>query len=319
MAKKWVCRVLIHSFIQSINLSNYLQMPQSSAQYKLGPEQHFQSQTPTTATSTTTTTTTDQYASYAYAENFDLSLLPEDAGIPTTVYQYNAPQIKIESAWDSVIAAAPTSSSISTFASTSAHQLIPPPPAYPHSAYPSPQSSPQQTEFASFAYGKFNGSYDCLNSPCPSLDAASSIKQELHILPPSPPESNCETPSPRSACSDTGSGIKTEPLDADVEFIDLNTLLQPAQQPAQLLDIKPSHQLLRECLEDTTFQRKHNLKPLALESFIGGLAEVRGDFEPVISLALEHAKREADAICAELQISQGKYSVQHTALINIYL
>lgn len=283
-------------------------MPQSS-QFKIGTEQ-FLSQAPP-----------DQYASYAYADNFDLSLLPEDAGIPTTVYQYNAPQIKIESAWDSVVAeqASPPIASIPFL--SSGNQLIPPPPAYPHSAYPSPQSSPQQSEFASFAYGKFNGSYDCLNSPCPSLDATS-IKQELHILPPSPPESNCETPSPRSACSDTSSStIKTEPLDADVEFIDLNTLLQQPQQSAQqaqLVDIKPSHQLLRECLEDTTFQKKHNLKPLALESFIGGLAEVRGDFEPVISLALEHAKREADAICAELQISQGKceHSIPFTLMTN---
>ncbi|KAH8407172.1 hypothetical protein KR222_009967, partial [Zaprionus bogoriensis] len=279
-----------------------LQMPQSS-QFKIGTTlstEQFQSQT-----------SPDQYAAYAYADNFDLSLLPEDAGIPTTVYQYNAPQIKIECAWDSVAAEQPaapsTLSTTSPSFGSSGQQLIPPPPAYPHSAYPSPQSSPQQSEFASFAYGKFNGSYDCLNSPCPSLDATS-IKQELHILPPSPPESNCETPSPRSACSDSGSsGIKTEPLDADVDFIDLNTLLQQQQQPQpqqQLVDTKPDHQLLRECLEDTTFQRKHNLKPLALESFIGGLAEVRGDFEPVISLALEHAKREADAICAELQISQ---------------
>ncbi|KAM8703361.1 hypothetical protein ACLKA7_008048 [Drosophila subpalustris] len=283
------------------------EMPHSS-QFKLGAvsTEQFQSQTPS-----------DPYTAYAYADSFDLSLLPEDAGIPTTVYQYNAPQIKIESAWEcsqeqqqlQVQVQVPPSATFPICSgSSSTHQLIPPPPAYPHSAYPSPQSSPQQSEFASFAYSKFNGSYDCLSSPCPSLDAtsvkhelldATSIKQELHILPPSPPESNCETPSPRSACSDSSSSsVKAEPLDADVEsFIDLNSLLQHQET-------RSSHQLLRECLEDTSFQKKHNLKPLALESFIGGLAEVRGDFEPVISLALEHAKREADAICAELQISQ---------------
>ncbi|XP_002137059.2 DNA-binding protein D-ETS-4 isoform X1 [Drosophila pseudoobscura] len=240
----------------------------------------------------------DQYS--AYADNFDLSLLPQDAGIPTTVYQYNAPQIKIECAWDCPTDNQQQQQQQPALAyASSGHQLIPPP-AYPHSVYPSPQSSPLQSEFASFGggYGKFHGSYDCLSSPSPSLDA-SSIKQELHILPPSPPESNCETPSPRSSCSES---IKAEPLDSDIEsFIDLNALLQ--QQQAQP-DTKPDHQLLRECLEDTTFQKKHNLRPLALESFIGGLAEVRGDFEPVISLALEHAKREADAICMELQISQ---------------
>ncbi|XP_017052695.1 LOW QUALITY PROTEIN: DNA-binding protein D-ETS-4 [Drosophila ficusphila] len=241
-------------------------------------------------------TSPDQYS--AYADNFDLSLLPqESAPIPTTVFQYNAPQIKVECAWESqpVQQQPQQQPPIAPFASSS-HQLIPPP-AYPHSAYPSPQSSPLQSEFAAFGFGRFGGSYDSLNSPSPSLEAVS-IKQELHILPPSPPESNCETPSPRSSC---GESIKAEPLDADIEsLIDLNSLLQ--QQSLQ--DTKPDHQLLRECLEDTSFQKRHNLKPLALESFIGGLAEVRGDFEPVISLALEHAKREADAICAELQISQ---------------
>ncbi|KAH8374187.1 hypothetical protein KR009_001468, partial [Drosophila setifemur] len=259
----------------------------------------FQAQTPP-----------DQYA--AFADHFDLSLLPQDsnpAPIPTTVFQYNAPQIKVECAWEgSQHQQQQQQQQTPTYRTTSssAHQLIPPP-AYPHSAYPSPQSSPLQSEFAAYGFGRFGGSYDSLSSlssPPPSLE----IKQELHILPPSPPESNCETPSPRSNCGEAG--IKTEPLDADIEsLIDLNSLLQQQQQQQQSLhssqaDIKPDHQLLRECLEDTSFQKRHNLKPLALESFIGGLAEVRGDFEPVISLALEHAKREADAICAELQISQ---------------
>ncbi|XP_017005885.3 DNA-binding protein D-ETS-4 isoform X1 [Drosophila takahashii] len=263
-----------------------LYMPASEMPHspQLKPHQ-FQAQTPP-----------DQYS--AYADNFDLSLLPQEssapAPIPTTVFQYNAPQIKIECAWESqpLQQQQPTA----PYTIPSSHQLIPPP-AYPHSAYPSPQSSPLQSEFAAYGFGRYGGSYDSLNSPSPSLEAVS-IKQELHILPPSPPESNCETPSPRSSC---GESIKAEPLDADIEsLIDLNSLLQ--QQNLQ--DTKPDHQLLRECLEDTSFQKRHNLKPLALESFIGGLAEVRGDFEPVISLALEHAKREADAICAELQISQ---------------
>ncbi|XP_017086830.2 DNA-binding protein D-ETS-4 isoform X1 [Drosophila bipectinata] len=271
-----------------------LYMPSSEMPHspQLKPLQ-FQAQTPP-----------DQFASYA--DHFDLSLLPQDpapAPIPTTVFQYNAPQIKVECAWDGPQQQQQQSQHQQQTPSyrTSSHQLIPPPPAYPHSAYPSPQSSPLQSEFAAFGFGKFGGSYDSLNSlssPSPSLE----IKQELHILPPSPPESNCETPSPRSSC---GENIKSEPLDADIEsLIDLNSLLQQQNIQSPPTDTKPDHQLLRECLEDTSFQKRHNLKPLALESFIGGLAEVRGDFEPVISLALEHAKREADAICAELQISQ---------------
>jgi len=275
---------------------------------QLKPHQ-FQAQTPP-----------DQYS--AYADNFDLSLLPqESAPIPTTVFQYNAPQIKVECAWESqpIQQQQQQQQQPSPYPIPSSHQLIPPP-AYPHSAYPSPQSSPLQSEFAAYGFGRFGGSYDSLNSPSPSLEAVS-IKQELHILPPSPPESNCETPSPRSSC---GESIKAEPLDADIEsLIDLNSLLQQQslQSPQNLQtlqDTKPDHQLLRECLEDTSFQKRHNLKPLALESFIGGLAEVRGDFEPVISLALEHAKREADAICAELQISQGELGVAKIFLIVPY-
>ncbi|XP_061395230.1 DNA-binding protein D-ETS-4, partial [Musca vetustissima] len=206
-------------------------------------------------------------------------------------------------------------------------QLIAPPPAYPAHIYPSPQSSPAQSEYA-FPQTQFAGCYESLGSshnslygtacsPCPS------IKQEqLHILPPSPPESSCDTPTPHSASSSASSSVgfdfKSEPFDSDVETLqDLknprlpNTDTVPSnnnsgQVPSaqRLFQCPADHQVLREYLEDTTFQKKHNLKPLALDSFIGGLDEVRDNIEPVISLALEHAKREADATCAKLQISQ---------------
>lgn len=66
------------------------------------------------------------------------------------------------------------------------------------------------------------------------------------------------------------------------------------------------HQLLREYLQDTTFQRKHNLKPLALESLFVGDWGVRDDIEPVISLALDHARRDVRSTCALLNISAGE-------------
>ncbi|XP_058982528.1 DNA-binding protein D-ETS-4 isoform X1 [Musca domestica] len=269
--------------------------------------------------------------------------------IPTTVFNFDktatdhtntqlltVPDIKVEQTWSSC----PSLNTIkqeqiyqSYFPANNQQQqrqqqqqqLIAPPPAYPAHIYPSPQSSPAQSEYA-FPQTQFSGCYESLGSshnslygtacsPCPS------IKQEqLHILPPSPPESSCDTPTPHSASSSASSSVgfdfKSEPFDSDVEtFQDLKNSpsnrtdttvpSNRAQVSAQRhFQCPTDHQVLREYLEDTTFQRKHNLKPLALDSFIGALEEVRDNFEPVISLALEHAKREADAICAKLQISQ---------------
>ncbi|XP_073814980.1 DNA-binding protein Ets98B isoform X2 [Musca autumnalis] len=269
--------------------------------------------------------------------------------IPTTVFNFDktptdhkntqflsVPDIKIEQTWSSC----PSLNTIkqeqiyqSYFPVNNNHcqqpqqqhqQHIAPPPAYPAHIYPSPQSSPAQSEYA-FPQTQFSGCYESLGSshnslygtacsPCPS------IKQEqLHILPPSPPESSCDTPTPphsASSCasSSVGFDFKSEPFDSDVEtFHDLknsptNTDTVPSNSihasAERHFQCQPDHQVLREYLEDTTFQKKHNLKPLALDSFIGGLEEVRDNFEPVISLALEHAKREADATCAKLQISQ---------------
>lgn len=160
------------------------------------------------------------------------------------------------------------------------------------------------------------------------------IKQEyIGLFPPSPPDSN-GAPSPR-ACD-----IKSEPDTEDTEAsLDIDSLLQnsfEAFEPIQSNVTSSSgisgsssnrssssvggsdsnssskqeqfqqqdHQLLREYLLDTSFQRKHNLKPLALESLLGGWGS-RGDIEPVISLALEHAKRDVQQTCAKLNISSG--------------
>lgn len=276
-----------------------------------------------------------------------------DNSIPTTVYNFDStttnvqqqqdkanslavPDIKIEQTWSSC----PSLNTIkqeqiyqSYFPlNTKQNQLIPPPPAYPAHIYPSPQSSPAQSEYnfphtqystnspPSACYDSLSSSrnslYNSASSPCPSIDAQTIKQEQLHILPPSPPESSCDTPTPQSSYSSCSSGFdfKSEPFDSDVEtFNDLNKSQQCSSannnNAASATEISADHQLLREYLEDTTFQKRHNLKPLALESFIGGLEEVRDNIEPFISLALEHAKREADATCAKLQISQGKLKI----------
>lgn len=144
-------------------------------------------------------------------------------------------------------------------------------------------------------------------SPCPSVDYAC-IKQEHQVfLPPSPPDSN-GVPSPQSIYCEN---YKVEQFDEKAfskqvlspsnceNSIDIDFLLDSKNDIGQ----KPQdHQLLREFLQDTTFQRKHNLKPLALESLFGGLTQ-QDDIEPVISLALEHAKQEVQEACNALKIS----------------
>lgn len=142
-------------------------------------------------------------------------------------------------------------------------------------------------------------------SPCPSVEYPV-IKQEYQIvLPPSPPDSN-GVPSPQSIHCDS---FKIEQFDdsyqtalspsAGENFIDINYLLETENKKSQQ---QQDHQVLRGFLQDTSFQRKHNLKPLPLENLFGGLTQ-RGDIEPVISLALQHAKLEVQATCDALKIS----------------
>lgn len=149
-------------------------------------------------------------------------------------------------------------------------------------------------------------------SPASSTTSSSdynilTVKQEFgcNFLPPSPPDSiiSDSVPSPVS-------DIKSEPdntSDSEV-CIDIETFLLSNSfeiiKPEVTVAKKQDHQLLREYLTDTTFQKKHNLKPLALESLIGGWG-TRGDIEPVISLALEHARRDFETTWTALEISPG--------------
>uniref|UniRef100_A0A182N3B8 ETS domain-containing protein n=1 Tax=Anopheles dirus TaxID=7168 RepID=A0A182N3B8_9DIPT len=74
----------------------------------------------------------------------------------------------------------------------------------------------------------------------------------------------------------------------------------PLDQPA----VKPQggFQILREHLQDTSFQRRHNLKPLELDSLIGGLT-THADIGPVFEFALQEMKNGVQATCTELGIS----------------
>lgn len=163
------------------------------------------------------------------------------------------------------------------------------------------------------------------------------------LYPPSPPDSN-GAPSPIGHLMI--GDIKTEPYEIGPEpCLDLSTFfgnqfvgdlettaasssehsstpislltssISYTSAPMSTIDVqqqhRKDHQLLREYLQDTTFQRKHNLKPLALESlFIGDAWGARNDIEPVISLALEHARKDINDTCLALNISAGKFLYQ---------
>ncbi|ETN67372.1 hypothetical protein AND_000820 [Anopheles darlingi] len=107
------------------------------------------------------------------------------------------------------------------------------------------------------------------------------------------------------------------PATVKVEEADLDALLysfspssglEAQQVPAPVPASKPQQQqqqgfqILREHLQDTSFQRRHNLKPLELDSLIGGLT-THADIGPVFEYALQEMKNGVQATCTELGIS----------------
>lgn len=96
------------------------------------------------------------------------------------------------------------------------------------------------------------------------------------------------------------------------------------KETQQTVPSKPKdHQLLREVLRDTSFQKKYNIKPIDF-GFIGGDIKMeepdenaqrdlmRENIEPVLSLAIEQMRKEVDTTCAALGISPGEFSFYST-------
>lgn len=113
------------------------------------------------------------------------------------------------------------------------------------------------------------------------------------LYPPSPPDSN-GAPSPIGC-----------------QYADIKMSNQTFNGQTDLFDApKKDYQLLREHLQDLSFQKKHNLKPLPLESLFTDDWDVQDDIEPVISLALEQARKDVEQTCLTLNISSGtKYII----------
>lgn len=79
---------------------------------------------------------------------------------------------------------------------------------------------------------------------------------------------------------------------------------------------KNDHQLLREVLRDTSFQRKYNLRPVDLGGVGTGYVEemednecvgdlAREQIEPVLSLAMQQLQKDFDNTCVALGIHPG--------------
>lgn len=151
------------------------------------------------------------------------------------------------------------------------------------------------------------------------------FKEEARL---SPSSTSCAS----STCS-SSSSIASSPAPApvlDYEKSSLRELLFRNQPPKEteeapredVEESKGDHQLLREVLRDTSFQRKYNLRPFDLgsipntagfvaEDMVVENGECVGDLasdqiEPVLSLAIQQLQKDFDNTCVALGIHPGK-------------
>lgn len=122
-------------------------------------------------------------------------------------------------------------------------------------------------------------------------------------------------------------GVRKEAMDA------IHKTIQPKVEPSQEELVNPlqkeeelfkdgqksDHQLLREVLRDTSFQRKYNLRPVDLGGVGTGYVEdmeagecvgdlAREQLEPVLSLAIQQLQKDFDNTCVALGIHPGRRS-----------
>ncbi|XP_049865295.1 DNA-binding protein D-ETS-4-like isoform X2 [Pectinophora gossypiella] len=134
--------------------------------------------------------------------------------------------------------------------------------------------------------------------------------------------------SPSGSCVSYGSHNQySSPVPQHDEYIDIEELLkenQILQESVQQNYITPKveieeprdHILLRSALEDTTFQKRLNLRPIPLELGSVKMEESSGgangtgddslvapDIDRVLSMAIEQSKRDVDNTCTVLGIS----------------
>ncbi|XP_026326708.1 DNA-binding protein D-ETS-4-like isoform X4 [Hyposmocoma kahamanoa] len=213
-------------------------------------------------------------------------------------------------------------------------QYIKPPPPYPEDnnnaflerlydfeAYPTPSPSSDEGSLSTVALQP--------SSPYNSFQYSSVfIKEEPNRL--TVPGFASPYPlSPSGSCNSYGSQNQySSPVPQHEEYIDIeellkeNQILQESVQQQNFITPKieveepRDHILLRSALEDTTFQKRLNLRPIPLElgtvkmeessggaNGTGDEALVAPDIDRVLSMAIEQSKRDVDNTCTVLGIS----------------
>ncbi|XP_035894216.1 DNA-binding protein D-ETS-4 isoform X1 [Anopheles stephensi] len=257
--------------------------------------------------------TSDVYASYA--ELFDLSVLPNDGEVPLSPqsqqqqqqqHAYGGPAQSPEYIPATIFHDVPTGGG----------------PMQPMKQEQPCTSTPWSDSWSSSGYSSC-GSVISSNPASPESTASSyGLLDHPHQQP---------LPTHRTLSPVYNGGLLDRPIKTEYDSgtetsIDLDSLLgdsspyHPSQAPPspayvklepnyscgqlEQPDIKPQggFQILREHLQDTSFQRRHNLKPLELDSLIGGLT-THVDIGPVFEFALQEMKNGVQSTCTELGIS----------------
>uniref|UniRef100_A0A182W1M9 ETS domain-containing protein n=1 Tax=Anopheles minimus TaxID=112268 RepID=A0A182W1M9_9DIPT len=251
--------------------------------------------------------TSDVYASYA--ELFDLSVLPNDGEVPLSPqsqqqHTFGGPAQSPEYIPATIFHDVPTgggpmqqmkqehpstawSDSWSSSGYSSCGSVISSNPASPESTASSYGllDHPHQQPLSSRAtLSPYNGGGLLDQSTIKTeYDSGAETSIDLEsLLGDSSPYHQSQAPSPAF--------VKVEPNYGQLE------------QPQASTKPQGGFQILREHLQDTSFQRRHNLKPLELDSLIGGLT-THADIGPVFEFALQEMKNGVQATCTELGIS----------------
>lgn len=220
-----------------------------------------------------------------------------------------------------------------------------PPPPYPEDnnfldrlydfeGYPTPSPSSDEGSIPTVALQP--------SSPYNSLQYYTQIpiKEEPNRL--SVPDFGSPYPlSPSGSCVSYGSNYtqySTSPVPQHDEYIDIEELLkenQILQESVQHNYITPKieveepkdHILLRSALEDTSFQKRLNLRPIPFELSSVKMEESSGgdeglvapDIDRVLTMAIEQSKRDMDNTCTVLGISPGESTKLSISLLTATL
>lgn len=192
----------------------------------------------------------------------------------------------------------------------------------------------KENQFPSSPYPTFNVKEENYLSPCSLISS------------PSSPYSNHSSPEQVSIVPETPAVLNLlnqSPIDKQIKqesTVDFGSILQGFQdteslrellddsykkdkEAQEVLENPKDHQLLREVLRDTSFQKKYNIRTFDFEfisrdikmeepdetsqsDMLSQEQIAREHIEPVLNMAIEQMKKDVDNTCAALGIARGK-------------